>query len=216
MTSFNTQQRLSMRRLQAIASSLCVFLSHTSCAFQSPLPITTSLQRSPTKLHFFFGNDDDKETKQLAFFPKLATTNTDVKFESLTNFIETWSQKFEDDRKGMGLTTPVKVLPLVQGELEDNVEEAGGVRIVFQPTKTSYKSKEEEDSAREGGGGGDKKKKNPPKEGGVELRVERLSNGEVQLEAKRCEVDEDTMIKEMSEETIVSKLKQAIDAWKKQ
>ena len=52
-------------------------------------------------------------------------------------------------------------------------------------------------------------------EGGVEIRVEKLSNGEFQLTARRCDTDEDTMVKEMSEQAIVSELKQAFDAWKK-
>jgi NACalpha-BTF3-like transcription factor len=95
------------------------------------------------------------------------------------------------------------------------VEELGGVCIIFKPKKTSYKSKAEEDAVREGKGES-KKKKDPPKEGGVEIRVEKLTKGEVQLVAKRCEVDEDTMIKEMSEETIIAELKKAIDTWKKQ
>ena len=192
-------------------------------AFVLPGPRVPALN-SRSRLHLFFGNDQEALTKnkELAFFPKLATSNTDVKFESLTGFISTWSQKFEDDRKGMGLTTPVKITPTLEDREEEpdaNIVEQAGVRIIFQPTKTGYKSKTEEDASKEGGDGGGeapKKKKGPPKEGGVEIRVEKMTNGEIQLRASRCDTDEDTMVKEMSEEAIVSQLKQAVDAWKKQ
>ena len=129
-------------------------------------------------LYFFFGNnndgDGDRENKQLGFFPKLATKNTDVKFDSLTTFIATWAKKFEDDRKGMGLTTPVKVFALPKGDFGEDIEEQDGVRIIFQPTKTAYKSKEEENAK----GEGNDKKKDSPKEGRREIaeaKAEKLS-----------------------------------------
>ncbi|CAB9499943.1 expressed unknown protein [Seminavis robusta] len=183
-----------------------------------PHSTTTINSSSNTRLYFFFGggNDDSQsKDKELAFYPKLATSaNADVKFESLATFISTWAQKFEDDRKGMGLTTPVKIKSTLEEEAEDDgtVVEQAGVRIVFQPTKTGYKSKKEENKKEDG----EKKKKGPPKEGGVQLRVIKLDSGEVQLKARRCDIDEDTTIKEMSEEAIVHELKEAVDAWKKQ
>lgn len=45
--------------------------------------------------------------------------------------------------------------------------------------------------------------------------VEKLADNEVRVRAVRCNCDEDTIIKEMSEEIILSKLKEAIDVWKK-
>ena len=175
-------------------------------------------QHNSVRLNLFFGkNEPDTKEKELVFYPKLATANADVKFESMVGFIETWSKKFEEDRKGMGLTTPVKVEASLEDESEPipDLVEAKGVRILFQPTKTTYKSRKEEDAV-EKDEGETKKKRGPPKEGGVQIRVEKLTNGEVQLRAARCNIDEDTMIKEMSEEVIVSQLKQAVDAWKKQ
>jgi hypothetical protein len=188
-------------------------------------PSLTGCSRIPTRLALVFGSNkdtaaSDSKEKELAFFPNLATATDTIKFDSLTTFIAAWSQKLQDDRKGMGLTTPVKVLPLVQQNsadsstsTDDAVEKQAGVRIVFQSTKTGYKSKSEEDQAREGSG--EPRKRGPSKEGGVELLVERLASGKLQLRARRCEVDEDTMIKEMSEETIVNELKRAVETWKK-
>ena len=176
-----------------------------------PVSLTFPRSREASRLFLFFGKEEvDTKDKELVSFPKLATSNTDVKFESLAGFITTWSQKFEDNRKEMGLTTPVKVTnTLEEREEDDSVAEQAGVRILFQATKTGYKNKKEEDASKTG----DKKKK-APKEGGVEIRVQKLANGEVQVKARRCDTDEDTMIKEMSEEAIVSQLKKAVDAWK--
>jgi hypothetical protein len=217
----------------AVACPFCssfAFVGPSVCAPRSTtlpgiseLPFPTECSRIPTRL-YLWGNTgtsiSDSKEKELAFFPNLATTTDNVKFESLSTFIATWSQKFEDDRKGMGLTTPVKIFPLLTPESADagteddkDVVAQGGVRIVFQSTKTGYKSKTEEDESREGGG--EQKKKGPAKEGGVELRVEKLASGKLQLRAIRCEIDEDTMIKEMSEETIINELKRAIESWKK-
>ena len=85
---------------------------------------------------------------------------------------------------------------------------------------TGYKSKKEEAQSGEPTDNTDtkkkKKKKNEVKQGGVEVLVERLSSGEVQVRARRCNIDEDTMIKEMSEEAIVSELKAALGIWKRE
>jgi hypothetical protein len=59
------------------------------------------------------------------------------------------------------------------------------------------------------------KKKDEKKQGGVEILVEKLSSSSLQVRAKRCEIDDDTMIKEMSEEVIIQELKKAIGVWKK-
>ena len=50
--------------------------------------------------------------------------------------------------------------------------------------------------------------------GGVDIRVEQLQNGDLQVVAERCNFDEDTMIKEMSEQTIIESLRKAMKAWK--
>lgn len=211
----------------AFRSSLVIPTSRSTRSTANPLVayLPSTAPRSvpvPTKLYLFFGNKETTDTKdkELAYFPKLATSNTNVKYESLSGFIATWSRKFEEDRKGMGLTTPVKISSFLEEggddeQLSADLIERSGVRIIFQPTKTGYNSKKEEDSRERGDGDSDKKKKGPPKEGGVEISVEKMSNGEVQLTARRCETDEDTTIKEMSEEAIISQLKKAIDAWKK-
>ena len=54
------------------------------------------------------------------------------------------------------------------------------------------------------------------KEGGVQVRVERLSGGDLRVIASRCEVEEGTMTKEMSEGVIIDSLRKAVTAWRKE
>ena len=174
-----------------------------------------SPRQNTVPLNLFFGKDKSADHDELKKFPKLGS---DTKFESLSLYIQTWSKQTftEDGGKKSGLTTPVTLimLPDTQSSEDDNVVAVSGVQLVFKPTKTgnAYTSKNEE-KAQENGGGSQKKK--PKKEGGVEIIVEKLKDGQVQVRARRCELDEDTMIKSMSEETILGKLNSAVKAWKK-
>ena len=183
-----------------------------------------------------FGGDDNSSKDmdgQLAVYPKLAMDDS-VKYESLSDYIQKWAQLFETGN--IKLTTPVQLIPSpsstevidenIEGaEAHDDVVSKSGVQFVFKNTSTGYMSKKEEDSM--GGGGSYKKadaparkesdkKKDEKKQGGVEVLVEQLSTGEIRIRAQRCNMDEDTMIKEMSEETILKELKKAVDVWKKE
>jgi hypothetical protein len=168
-------------------------------------------------LNLFFGKDKTETTDQdeLKKFPKLASS--DSKFESLSLYIQTWSKQTftEDGGKKSGLTTPVNLVMLPETKSsQGDIVAVSGVQLVFKPTNTgnAYTTKSEE-KAQEKGEGPQKKK--PKKEGGVEILVEKLKDGQVQVRARRCELDEDTMIKAMSEETILGKLNEAVKAWKK-
>lgn len=185
--------------------------------------VSTPKATASTPLYLFGGlsgddsSSDDKEA-ELAKFSGLA--QSDVKYDSLSEYVNEWASLFQDS-KAMGLTTPVNVLPS-SAVPEENVASVSGVRIVFKKTQTgsAYRSKEEEREVEKQGGSSYKApsdKKNDAKlEGGVEVLVEKLQDGTVQVRARRCDIDEDTMIKEMSEETIIKELKKAIDVWKKQ
>ena len=54
------------------------------------------------------------------------------------------------------------------------------------------------------------------KEGGVQVMINKTPDGDLEVIAKRCETEEETMIKEMSEQTIIDSLGQAMQAWKKE
>jgi hypothetical protein len=184
-----------------------------------PQPIHASQKSILSSLHLFgsiFGSDVDssRETKELARLENLGTT--EQQFESLSEYIQQWSKFLIDDPKGMGLVTPVNIVPLDATATEDGVKQVSGLKVVFKRTKTggSYKSSKEEKAVKEGGT--TVKKKKVIREGGVEIKVEQLDDGKLQVRARRCETDEETIIKEMSEEAIKNDLIKAVGIWKKQ
>jgi hypothetical protein len=178
-------------------------------------------------LHGFFGlggssvDPKDKIDAVLGSYDiNVGNTNVDVAFNSLSDYIQNkWVRLFDNDT--IKLTTPVLVEKFEATAPEDGVDIVSGVRFLFQKRKTGYTSKKDEVQAeqdKESQKDQDKKKKkdDEPKEGGVEILVEQLTGGnKIRVRAKRCEVDESTVIKEMSEETILAELKTAIEVWKK-
>jgi len=153
----------------------------------------------------------DKDT--LLSLTNIPTNNNKVSV-SLLEYLSQWSQQLEMDPKGMGLTTPVTISSLPNNN---------GIRILFQSTSTGYMSKKDEARLEK-----DKDLKEPTaasitkKEGGLDILLSSSSSSssssfsnDVGIQVKRCEVEEDTIIKEMSEETIVEELKKAIKVWNK-
>jgi hypothetical protein len=143
------------------------------------------------------------------------------------------------------LTTPVDFITTKVWDPEEGVESVDGVQLLFKKRKVGsgyvkYNNKpmdvaqdavgvegvsrdntnnNESDNDSSDGKTTTKKKKEEPKEGGIEILVERLRKDQkeqLRVRARRCEVDEGTVIKEMSEETIINELSQAIDAWRKE
>jgi len=153
----------------------------------------------------------------------------DSKYEQLRQYVKQWSSTYEGDRKGTGLTTPVIVRKSRKPPSElDGVIARVGVRILFQTTNTGdrYKSASEEkldekERNSDPGGGSVKSSSSKPimtkaqKEGGVEVLVEKTTDGNIRVRARRCNVDNKTIVKEMSEEVIVKSLKKAVEAWVK-
>jgi len=155
----------------------------------------------------------------------------DAKYEQLRQYVKQWSSTYEGDRKGTGLTTPVLVRKSRKPPSElDGVITRDGVRILFQTTNTGdrYKSateeKMDEKERNSGGAGGGTVKKSSSskpimtkaqKEGGVEVLVEKTTDGNIRVRARRCNVDNKTIVKEMSEVVIVKSLKKAVEAWVK-
>ncbi len=166
-----------------------------------------------TKLNLFgnlFGNDvaDDVENKELAQFSNLLVRkdmNIDVKFDSLSIMISSWSKMFSD-HKSMGLTTAVDVVELPKSD------DCAGVQFLFKKGTggRAYSDKDDKED-----NDGDKKEE-AISEGGVQVMINKLSDGDLQVIAKRCEIEEGTMIKEMSEQTIIDSLGQVMQAWKKE
>lgn len=192
--------------------------------------LCTTTTTPTTRMNLFgFGKEPDKEDQKnlqendLARFSHLvpSSANPTVKFDSLSIMINEWSKLFTDGKQKMGLTTPVMFVELTPQICDgdnhdgDDVTKYSGIQLLFNKKKpavrAAYKDKDDEKSQKDGD-----KEKDEKKEGGVEVRVEQLSTGDLQVVASRCEIDEDTMVKEMSEEVIIDSLRKAVAAWKKE
>jgi len=157
----------------------------------------------------------------------------DLVFQELSNYLTEWSLLFDNGAKGTGLTTPVTITPSKFSPTPSlSVRAKWGVRLEFKQTSTgsSYLSKDEErELERERQTPSDvSSNKEPPKikntkqkkEGGVEILVEKTISKDgiagIRVRATRCNMSDFTVIKELSEETIVKKVQGAIVTWKKQ
>lgn len=116
----------------------------------------------------------------------------------------TWGARFL--KPGSGLTTPVDVNDI-----------ANGVALVFKPTRSTFVSFKEEKAAEKAREKGkeqeDKKPKRQDKEGGIEVVVE--DSPVPRVRALRCNMGEDTVVKESSEKVIMTALKKDMKEWLK-
>lgn len=126
---------------------------------------------------------------------------------SLSAFIEVWAQRFA--QPGSGLTTAARVLRTTR--------EPFGVAVEFRPTGGDYESakEEKERKEREAESGAPKRKggRKQKREGGVEIVVE--EGPVLRVRARRCNMDDDTIVKAMSEELIVRRLQDDLAIWLK-
>jgi len=139
-------------------------------------------------------------------------------FESLSVYVQEWAALQAD--KGEGLTTPVRALQSRAVTLPPaGISSTSNTQLVFLPTATgsNYMSKEEE-REREREGKGSSQANGAPvtrgivREGGIEFCVETTDDG-LRVRAKRCNYGDDAVIKELSEETILSRFKKSVDVW---
>lgn len=204
-------------------NSVAAFLSPSTAArnvnaavtdIGSTHPAFLSVPRSSKTKRFLFGFGEKDETPDEGDLAKYSSLPA-AKFDALSEYIRLWADLFEDESKQrMGLTTPVKIFPSKSDA--DGVMASSGARIVFQKTKTGDKyTSKKEDKKVEDSDAAKRKKKKERLEGGVEVLVETLDGGDMVVRARRCDVDEDTLIKEMSEETILKELKRAMDVWRR-
>jgi len=161
-------------------------------------------QRVAAPLFFFnFGgnkaDDPDRFVKEIFTMDKLSSDTS--KYDALVQYVKEWAGSMMNP--GNGLTTPIKV------QVTDD-----GVQITFAPKQATGKKYRSADEEKESEKKGLKKKtgNEPQEEGGVEIFV--LGDDSLSVQAKRFNYGEDVSVKEMSEETIVSKLKEALIVWK--
>lgn len=179
-------------------------------------------QKTPTTLFFFNfgggGDDPDRFVKDLFHVDNMSSDTT--KYDSLVQYIKEWSNLLQTP--GTGLTTPIKV-----EQMDD------GVQITFVPKRATgkkYKSSHEEKElekanreskiGKESQGAGEREitatkvttGNEPQEEGGIQIFVR--NDKSLSVHAKRFNYGEEAAVKEMSESTIVSNLKEALTLWK--
>jgi hypothetical protein len=138
-------------------------------------------------------------------------------FNSLAEFVREWSELL---RESKGLTTPVRVNVkglVPESRLSPVVKQAYSVQLLFVPTATgkNYMGKKEEAVSGKSSSSGPVLRDNA-QEGGIELLVEITSPAPaLRVRAKRCNYGPDIAIRELSEETILSRLTQSILVWQK-
>ena len=153
------------------------------------------------------------------------------KFQRLSAYIPEWADTmFIKKTSGTGLTTPASI------ETSKNLQDRqSGLKIVFKQTNTgsAYKTKSEERAIERQSNSyvspENKSVKNIPikkqkREGGLEIIVEitrALSNQDqtegkqmrLRVRGRRCNMDDDTVIKEISEGVLVKELRKALKYW---
>jgi len=166
------------------------------------------------------------------YMPGSSDSDIDRKFGELIAFLEEWSIRFDNGAKGTGLTTPVRVVrsKTKTEQSTSSIEKSWGVRLEFKQTMTgsAYKSKDEEREfeKQQPGSSSDLNKKvviktsKQKKEGGIEVLAEKIvqkdGNLYFRVRARRSNLDDSTVIKEMSEEVILKRLQEAVSIWKRE
>lgn len=166
---------------------------------------------SPLSFFHFgeYGDDPDRFVKEVFQMEKVSVDTT--KYDSLVQYVKEWSHTLHST-SGSGLTTPINVEPTDEGVLITFVPK--------RPTGKKYMSKDEEKELEKKSHKEFEKNgrqpttalKETPEEGGIEIFV--LKDESLSVHAKRFNYGEDVAVKEMSEETIVNKLKDALISWK--
>ena len=156
-----------------------------------------------------------------------AKADLDKRHDRLVEFVREWSEMFEGGAKGTGLTTPVMMRQSHRDASEaEGTTRRSGVRILFKQTNTgtAYKSKDEERAFEREGSPPTKSTssatdvqttRKASKEGGVEVLVEETLDNDLRVRARRCNMDDRTVVKELSEQVIIKQLEKAISVWQK-
>ena len=140
---------------------------------------------------------------------------------SLTHFLELWAKQLEGDK---ALATPItsssKFQETLPTETSTNATENASaihlsLKLIFRPPKRYLSYKEQK--SMEKGVLPDRKgaKVDAWSPGGVELVIIESEPRRLELVAKRCNIDGDTIIKFTSERAIVRRLEETIRIWKK-
>lgn len=139
-------------------------------------------------------------------------------YGQILEYIQGWAEILADS--GKGLTTPVRAGYGVESKSSYLMDAQDGVQLLFLPTMTgkNYMSKgeerelEEETGKKPGSSGPAPGRK--VQEGGIEVLVEITEQQRLRVRARRCNYAYDAVIKELSEQTILKRLEDAMEVWK--
>jgi hypothetical protein len=144
-------------------------------------------------------------------------------YGQLLEYVQGWADILATS--GKGLTTPIRPENGIRTMPSKLVEQQDGVQLLFLPTKTgtNYVSREDERKERDqerqggdGGGGSTPVFRKTAKEGGIDVVVEVTKEKKLRVRARRCNYADNAVIKELSEETIVKRLQDAMTVWTKE
>ena len=152
-------------------------------------------------------------------------------FARLVEYLEEWSQL---DETSKGLTTPIRIEQTLPPTRPLGVVQQYAIQFLFQPTATGsrYMSRDDErqlerERQSTSSGSGTSSSMPPPQkrkatsEGGLEIRVEITQErkdkpSKLRVRVRRCNYAPGVIIKELTEETLMSRIKKTIDVWLKQ
>ena len=148
-------------------------------------------------------------------------------YNELVEYIQGWAELTADS--GKGLTTPVVAEPFVNQISRKCVLQQDGSSLLFKPTRTGknyMSSKEERQRDKDSGGSGGSSTtrtatmRRTVREGGVDVVVELVESVDqgqrLRVRARRCNYADDAVIKELSEQTIIKRLQDAMAVWERQ
>lgn len=133
-------------------------------------------------------------------------------FGQLTEYLKEWGEVLAESGK---LTTPATFEPSLLGPNAalEGVAKRDGLKLVFQTTRTgvNYLTKNEERRLEKRGVKAAPLRAKP--EGGIEVLVEITTQDQLRVRATRTNMAPKTVIKELSEKSILSRLKESLDVF---
>ena len=133
------------------------------------------------------------------------------KFDQLSEYLKEWGKLLSASGK---LTTPVDFGVSTQGPnaMFEGVAQRDGLKLIFRPTSTgqNYLSKDEERDMEKRGLKPASPRLRGKAEGGVEILVEITTQSNLRVRATRTNMGPETVIKELSEATILKRLEDSL------
>ena len=142
----------------------------------------------------------------------------------LIEYMHEWGNLPESSK---ALTTPIRVVTDGPTSPTAGVVEQSVMQFLYLPTNTGsrYMSKSEERTRERESGSSSASSSSPDqtlaaarraKEGGLEIMIEVTRDDKVRVRARRCNYSPGVSIKEISEETLLGRLKTTLDYWQRE